>query len=390
LTEDNLLALRIGTSALSHCLQALDIAPQDSSYELIESAVEFLERTDPNDLHDAARISFITGIQMLISCSLIHCESPWAARIILRLMEADLSPKYLGLFLTLFALSRNDHLGWVAPPPLDPVARATRAIDAVTFYIPILDQMDDETADTLIDFGLLELLAGSSSYNLLDRDFEQIRAMFLWIANDQGAQIHTLPEKFDIRRHAMDIISTELKTGDGQQVVFRSGVSVAAYLTALHRSYNIGIGNPPERVYAFVVECFFRAPSVFLEDCWGLMGDFPLPTLSEDLAQAIDDREILRLLLGALDSQAVDHKVFAISQLAVLIKLVTNNEKGTSITKKWAAIIVEVFQYEEICRPLDHLKQIGRGLAFEFSSIYQRDQQWAYYDYCNRVLEYVC
>ncbi|CAE6404181.1 unnamed protein product [Rhizoctonia solani] len=327
LTEDNLLALQIGTSALSHCLQALDIAPQGSSYELIESAVEFLERTDPNDLHDAARLSFITGIQMLISCSLIHCESPSAARFILRLMEADLSPKYLGLFLTLFALSRNDYLGWIVPAPLDSVARATRAIDAVTFYIPILDQIDDETADTLIDFGLLELLAGSSSYNLLDRDFEQIRAMFLWIARDQGAQIHTLPEKFDIRHHAMDIISAELKTVDGQQAVFRSGASVSAYLTALRQSYNIDIGNPPERIYAFVVECFFRAPSVFLEDCWGLMGDFPLPVLSEDLAHVIDDREILRLLLGALDSQTVDQKIFAVSQLAVLIKLVTSNEK---------------------------------------------------------------
>ncbi|CAE6499925.1 unnamed protein product [Rhizoctonia solani] len=388
-TEDNLLALQIGSSALSHCLQTLDAGPQNESYELINSAVEFLERTDPIELHDAARLSFITGTQMLISFSIIYCEPPLAARFVLRLMEADLSPKYLGVFLTLFALSRNDFLGWIYPAPLDSVARATRAIDAVTFYTPILDQMDDETADTLIDFGLLELLAGSSSYNLSDSDFEQIRTIFLWIARDQGAQIHTLPEKFDIRRHAMDIISTELKTVGGQQVIFRSDASVSAYLTALRQSYNIAIGDPPAHIYVFVVECFFRAPSVFLEDCWALMGDFPLPFLSKDLAHAIDDREILRLLLGALDSQIGDQKIFAISQLALLIKLVTSEEKGGKIEKEWKAIMAEAFQYEEICRPLEELRRIGEGLARAFRDIYEEDQQWSYYEYCNRVLGYI-
>ncbi|KAG8731584.1 hypothetical protein FRC11_003457 [Ceratobasidium sp. 423] len=388
-TEDNLLALQIGTSAVSHCLQALDTGPQTESYELINSAVEFLEKTDPNELHDAARLSFITGIQMLISFSIIYCELPLAARFILRLMEADLSPKYLGVFLALFALSRNDHLGWSFPAPLDSVARATRAIEAVAHYTPILDQMDDETADTLIDFGLLELLASSSSYNLADRDFEQIRTIFLWVARDQGAQIHTLPEKFDIRRHAMDIISTELNTVGGQQAIFRSDASVSAYLTALRQSYNITIGDPPEHIYVFVVECFFRAPSVFLEDCWGLMGDFPLPFLSEDLAHAIDDREILRLLLGALDSQAGDQRIFAISQLALLIKLVTSDGKGGTLAKEWKAIIAEAFQYEEICKPLEQLRRIGEGLSGAFRDIYEEDQQWSYYEYCNRLIGYI-
>ncbi|EUC55183.1 transmembrane protein, putative, partial [Rhizoctonia solani AG-3 Rhs1AP] len=372
LTEDNLLALQIGTSAFSYCLQVLDIAPQNRSYELIDWAVELLEKTDPIELHDAARISFITGTQMLIACSLIHCESPLAARFVLRLMEADLSPKYLGVFLTLFALSRNDYLGWIVPAPLDSVARATRAIDAVAYYTPILDQLDDETADTLIDFGLLELLSGSSSYNLLDRDFEQIRAMFIWVARDQGAQIHTLPTKFDIRRHAMNIISTELETLDGQQA-----------------SYSIAIGSPPERIYGFVVESFFRAPSLFLEDCWALMGDFPIPILSQDLARAMDDREILRLLLGALDSQVPDQRVFAISQLALLIKLVTCDAKGGFIAKEWKAIIAETFRYEELCKPLEQLKRIGEGLVRAFRDIYEEDPQWSYYEYCSRVVDYV-
>ncbi|KAG8756281.1 hypothetical protein FRC11_005448, partial [Ceratobasidium sp. 423] len=378
-TEDNLLALQIGTSAVSHCLQALDTGPQTESYELINSAVEFLEKTDPNELHDAARLSFITGTQMLISFSIIYCEPPLAARFILRLMEADLSPKYLGVFLALFALSRNDHLGWSFPAPLDSVARATRAIEAVTHYTPILDQMDDETADTLIDFGLLELLASSSSYNLTDRDFEQIRTIFLWIARDQGAQIHTLPERFDIRGHAMAIISAELNTVGGQQAIFRSDASVSAYLTALRQSYNTTIGDPPEHIYVFVVECFFRAPSVFLEDCWGLMGDFPRPILSEVLAHAIDDREILRLLLGALDSQVGDQRIFAISQLALLIKLVTSYGKGGTLAKEWKAIIAEAFQYEEMCKPLEQLRRIGEGLAGAFRDIYEEDQQWSYY-----------
>ncbi|CAE6391015.1 unnamed protein product [Rhizoctonia solani] len=389
LTEDNLLALQIGTSAFSYCLQVLDIAPQNRSYELIDWAVELLEKTDPIELHDAARISFITGTQMLIACSLIHCESPLAARFVLRLMEADLSPKYLGVFLTLFALSRNDYLGWIVPAPLDSVARATRAIDAVAYYTPILDQLDDETADTLIDFGLLELLSGSSSYNLLDRDFEQIRAMFIWVARDQGAQIHTLPTKFDIRRHAMNIISTELETLDGQQAVFKSDASVVAYLTALRQSYSIAIGSPPERIYGFVVESFFRAPSLFLEDCWALMGDFPIPILSQDLARAMDDREILRLLLGALDSQVPDQRVFAISQLALLIKLVTCDAKGGFIAKEWKAIIAETFRYEELCKPLEQLKRIGEGLVHAFRDIYEEDPQWSYYEYCSRVVDYV-
>ncbi|KAL5637733.1 hypothetical protein ACGC1H_002109 [Rhizoctonia solani] len=389
LTEDNLLALQIGTSAFSYCLQVLDIAPQNRSYELIDSAVELLEKTDPNELHNAARISFITGTQMLIACSLIHCESPLAARLILRLMEADLSPKYLGVFLTLFALSRNDYLGWIVPAPLDSVARATRAIDAVAYYTPILDQLDDETADTLIDFGLLELLSGSSSYNLLDRDFEQIRAMFIWVARDQGAQIHTLPEKFDIRRHAMNIISTELETLDGQQAVFKSDASVVAYLTALRQSYSTDIGSPPERIYGFVVESFFRAPSLFLEDCWGLMGDFPIPILSEGLAHVMDDREILRLLLGALDSQIPDQRIFALSQLALLIKLVTGDAKGGLIAKGWKVIIAETFRYEELCKPLEQLERIGKGLVRAFRDIYEEDQQWSYYEYCSRVVDYV-
>ncbi|KAJ1302240.1 hypothetical protein OPQ81_001061 [Rhizoctonia solani] len=388
-TEDNLLALQIGTSALSSSLQALDISPQNQNYELIHSAVEFLEKTDPNELHNAARLSFITGTQMLITCSLIHCEPPLAARYILRLMEADLSPKYLGVFLALFALSRNDHLGWIVPGPLDSVARATRAIDAVAFYTPIIDQIDDETADTLIDFGLIELLSGSSTYNLLDRDFEQIRAMFLWVARDQGAQIHTLPQKFDIRRHTMDTICAELETVGGQQTIFRSDASVVAYLTALRQSYSITIGCPPEPIYMFVVESFFRAPSIFLEDCWALMGDFPLPVLSEELAQTVDDREILRLLLGALDSQIDDQRVFAISQLALLIKLATSDEKGGKIAKGWKGIIAEAFQYEEICKPLDELRRIGEGLARAFRDIYEEDQQWLYYEYCNRIVDYL-
>ncbi|CUA68268.1 putative ribonuclease C609,01 [Schizosaccharomyces pombe 972h-] [Rhizoctonia solani] len=389
LTEDNLLALQIGTSAFSYCLQVLDIALQNRSYELIESAVELLEKTDPSELHDAARISFITGTQMLISCSLTHCESPSAARFILRLMEADLSPKYLGVFLTLFALSRNDYLGWIVPAPLDAVARATRAIDAVAYYTPILDQLDDETADTLIDFGLLELLSGSSAYNLLDRDFEQIRAMFLWVARDQGAHIHTLPEKFDIRRHAMDMLALELSTPHGQQGIFKSEASVVAYLTALRQSYSIAIGNPPERVYGFVLECFFRAPSVFLEDCWGLMGDFAIPMLSDDLACVVDDREILRLLVGALDSQVPDQRVLALSQLALLIKLVTSDAKGGLITREWKTIIAEQFRYEELCKPLEDLKRIGQGLVRAFRDIYEEDPQWSSYEYCSRVMDYI-
>ncbi|CAE6506280.1 unnamed protein product [Rhizoctonia solani] len=389
LTEDNLLALQIGTSALSHCLQALDITPQIRSYELINSAVEFLEETDPDVLHGAARLSFITGTQMLISCSLIHCDPPKAARFVLRLMEADLSPKYLGVFLTLFALSRNDYLGWIVPAPLDVVARATRAIDAVNYYTPCLDKIDDETADTLIDFGLLELLSGASSYNLLDKDLEQIRTMFIWIARDQGAEIHTLPEKFDIRRHAMNIISAELWTADGQQVIFRSETSVVAYLTALRQSYSIAIGAPSESVYGFVLESFFRVSPVFLEDCWTLMGDFPIPTLSDELADVIDDREILRLLLGALDSQHGDQRVLAISQLALLIKLITSDEKGGALAKGWKGIIAEVFQYEEICKPIEYLKRIGEGLAVAFKNIYEENQQWSYYEYCNRVFDYI-
>ncbi|KDN46085.1 hypothetical protein RSAG8_04592, partial [Rhizoctonia solani AG-8 WAC10335] len=213
--------------------------------------------------------------------------------------------------------------------------------------------------------------------------------MFLWVARDQGAQIHTLPEKFDIRRHAMNIISTELETPDGQQAIFRSDASVVAYLTALRQSYNIDIGNPPERIYGFVVESFFRAPSIFLEDCWALMGDFPIPILSKALAGVIDDREILRLLLGALDSQVPDQRVFALSQLALLIKLVTSNTKGGRIAEEWKAMIAETFRYEELCKPLEQLKRIGEGLVREFRDICEEDQQWSYYEYCNRVLDYI-
>ncbi|KDN43695.1 hypothetical protein RSAG8_05885, partial [Rhizoctonia solani AG-8 WAC10335] len=253
-------------------------------------------------------------------------------------MEADLDPKYLGIFLMIFALSRNDHPGWVVLPSLDPVARAARAIDVATFYLQKLDQInnndefddedaDDENADTLIDFGLLGLLSDPGSYDLLEEDFKQIRAMFIWVAHDPGTQIYTLPERFDIRRHAMAVISAKLRSIDGQQAIFKSDASVSTYLTALRQSYNREIGNPTEQVYVFVIECFFRAPSMFLEDCWALMADFPLPILTDELAKTIKDREILRLLLGALRFPAGDQQVFAIAQLALLIKLATFNTK---------------------------------------------------------------
>ncbi|CUA68276.1 Anaphase-promoting complex subunit 2 [Saccharomyces cerevisiae S288c] [Rhizoctonia solani] len=398
LTEDNLLALQIGTSAPSHCLRAWYIDPKNHTYELINTAVEFIEKNglkDPTKLHNAARLSFVTGIQMLISCSLIHCDSSRAARFIFRIMEADIDSKHLGIFLAIFSLSRNDYPGWIIPS-LDPVARATRAIDAAAFYIQKLDQInsnedsddedaDDEKADTLIDFGLLGLLSDPGSYDLLDDDFKQIRAMFIWVAHDPGTHIYTLPEGFDVRHHAMQVVSAKLKSIDGQQAIFKSDASVSTYLTALRQSYNREIGSPTEQVYVFVMECFFRAPSMFLEDCWALMADFPLPTLTDELAKTIKDRDILRLLLGALRSPAGDQQIFAAAQLALLIKLAVGC--GKDLADNWKDILGAALQHETTSQPLEELRTFGEELGQMFRTIYEGDEQWSYYEYCSYIME---
>ncbi|EUC59423.1 transmembrane protein, putative [Rhizoctonia solani AG-3 Rhs1AP] len=350
-TRDNIRALWIGRTAASHCLKSLDQGVQPQTEELYDSAIDLLERYRSRDVYlNPQEVQFLmTGIAMLLYFLLVDCTPDAGAQYVVELVrkadtaksnQEQLRLKYLSLPMVVYALSRHDYPVWPDTSSYHLRSRAQRAVDVVAYYVsqPTPSRLN-EVSSTMINLGLLELLADPDIYKLNDGDIKTISEAFDSSARE--APIYTLPSisNTDIYSRSLKgiikLISKEhhnLLDDDTQDVAI-------ACLTILNRIPVVQwtVNSSFEQVYAFVIECVLKIPpsgpeSYGQNTALDLMQKFhdrndlvraqnPMP----DLAQWLNRREIFTKLKEAAEMQATSNdpnfvtKLFATGQAWVLI-----------------------------------------------------------------------
>ncbi|KAB5590717.1 Ribonuclease [Ceratobasidium theobromae] len=258
-SANNLMALRIGSTTASHCLQTLSPGTQiqEQVVRLISSAVDLLEKHSRGEttLHPAAQLSLSTGTAMLLSCAVAHCDSPSAAQIALRLIpkQGRMKNEYLGLLLAAFAFSRAAHPDGTHSSPLGSAARAEQALNVIEHYGEQVESHGGNDARTMITLGLLELLSQSDHYKLDDEVIKRIGSELtpLWIPPSHN--IHALPPRFDIRQHAIDVLipSTTYNIPTNE-------VTADVYISILNR---MPFDIPNGKIYTFVAAYIYQQPT---------------------------------------------------------------------------------------------------------------------------------
>ncbi|CAE6357673.1 unnamed protein product [Rhizoctonia solani] len=325
-STDNLEALRIGTEATSHCLQSLvGGAPRQLS-EPLQNAMVLLEAHCRGNVwvHRPAMDYLIVGIAVLLSRSAAESDPQIIAGIVMRLLRMpDLTKDYLltekgskvpqrprftegdlGLLLTVFALCRSSYSGWDRSDAASSASRTEQAIEAIIHYAytPTRRRLDNENVhNTMIDFGLLELLSDPVGYQLTKADFETIRKTL--VTDPCKVSIHTLPEKFRLYPYAIEVVSRVLSLDNGNFELAGSSDAATAYLTVL--SYTSDPSSTPEPprgdVYAFIVECVYAQPQAS-ESPEAYEHNTALDLLERIHSHRVDGLSMLQLMSGLADS----------------------------------------------------------------------------------------
>lgn len=275
----------------------------------------------------------VVGAALSLSCLPAHHDPAEAGKQVLRLIpdQIQIKNRHLALLLMAFALTNSDCLGWAEGSfsPLSPMDRVERAIEAVAHYSPNIEELSEDAAMTMINFGLLELLFNPKFYALDPTDFKNINDAFLPLPNALTRHvIHTLSPDFDIRRYAMETITRNISLDESHDLISKDAPVAKGYLVALDCTYNLTIGAPTERVYAFVVECLCQfADSFTIDTALNLMHKFPVPDLSEALISTLNSRKIVQLLITTRGSENENQKFVACGLLALLAKLTYRSAK---------------------------------------------------------------
>ncbi|EUC58672.1 transmembrane protein, putative [Rhizoctonia solani AG-3 Rhs1AP] len=209
----NVRALRAATRALAESLWVRDRGvdnPSDqlSALEDITNQLELYER-DPSTLHPASGLAVVVGAATLYACIPSNKNSDAAVRYVLRALpeEARLPNRYLGMILAPFALSRPESSNQQRRNALAEINQVLTAVETIIFYLPVLSTLDDNTATSMIEFGLAHLLHNSIAYNLSAQDLERIHTAFTRLSNNDIVLIEGLPPGFSIRQYALDSVA---------------------------------------------------------------------------------------------------------------------------------------------------------------------------------------
>ncbi|KEP53909.1 putative transmembrane protein [Rhizoctonia solani 123E] len=340
-TPDNILALRIGSTAASHCLRTLQHGVQWQTQELFDSAIELLEgyRNHTAHLHDREIPYLMIGTAMLLSSLLVQCPVDFGARYAMRLLrtadragdkQKQLRLEYLGLPLLVYALSRHDYPGWTHPAPLSPTSRAERSIEVITYYVWNPQKLN-KASSFMINLALLELLSNSVEYKLDDADIVTISGAFGSVVDGDQTHIHTFPTGSPHDSFSRSVKSMEkvvLNERDGP--LNKDAVTIAC-LTVLNRTGmdQSAADAPLGDVYAFVIECVLNLP-VSGPEAYGqstaldLLQKFHDPdhperrqNLIPNLAQSLDKRGVFAKLKQATEVTATaDNTNFTIKLFA--------------------------------------------------------------------------
>ncbi|KAF8682374.1 Fusaric acid resistance protein-like [Rhizoctonia solani] len=377
----NIEALRVGTAAAPHCLQSLVGEASLELPEPLEYALDLLEA----HCHGEKRVDqepmdyLVIGVAILLSRSAAESDSGCLGRVIMRLVRMSnltetyiwtresyrpyFSRGYLGLLLMVFALSRSDHPGWSYPAPLSSTSRTERALEAILHYAHTPERRRLGNADvhnSMIDFGLLELLSDPAGYQLTEADFQIISETF--VIDSHTFPIHTLPKAFRLYHHALEIVARMLMDED-VSVSASSNASTAYlvalyYVSVLHRS----LEPPPEIVYTFVIECVYLQPpnleslvsnastALDLLQCFHNHDTNHLLGLFQGIAEPLGKRGVLEKLreLSEIDDNRrnISLKLFGIGQTWLLVHLAL--ESGSADCEEWRTCWNSFTQNEDI------------------------------------------
>ncbi|CAE6470173.1 unnamed protein product [Rhizoctonia solani] len=348
-TPDNILALRIGSTAASHCLRTLQHGVQWQTQELFDSAIELLENYRDRTAHlNNREIEYLMiGTAMLLSSLLVQCPVDFGARYVMRLLQAadragekqkQLRLGYLGLPLLVYALSRHDYPGWTHPAPLSPTSRAERSIEVITYYVWNPKKLN-KSSSFMMNLALLELLSDPVAYNLNDADIVTISGAFSSVVDGDQTHIHTFPTSSPHDSFSRSVKSMEKVVLDERDGPLNKDAVTIACLTVLNRTEmdQSAADAPLGDVYAFVIECVLNLP-VSGPEAYGqktaldLMQRFHDPdhperrqNLIPNLAQSLDKRGVFAKLKQATELTATDDnanftiKLFATGQAWFLI-----------------------------------------------------------------------
>ncbi|EUC59432.1 transmembrane protein, putative [Rhizoctonia solani AG-3 Rhs1AP] len=366
-TPDNILALRIGITAASHCLQSLQHGIQYRTKELFDSAIELLEnyRNRTAHLNDREIEYLMTGTAMLLSSLLINCPPAAGARYVMRLLritgranfgQRKLHLEYLGLPLVVYALSRHDYSGWTQPPPLNPMSRAERAIEVIAYYTASALELSGVSL-VMVNLALVELLSNPKGYSLEDEDIGIISEAFDPMVHCASqTQIHTLPT--NPCRGRVTPTSRSMEKG----ILDRSREAVAgACLTVLNRTKtgHLTADTPLGQLYTLVIECVLGSSSlapnrgdnhVMLNVMKRLHNCFDQEqVLTSSLPQALNRRKIIAKLKDAAEINVPSNgirlvvKLFATGQAWFLINLAI--KPGHANHKDWIKCLMPFVAY---------------------------------------------
>ncbi|KAF8598464.1 hypothetical protein BDV93DRAFT_609819 [Ceratobasidium sp. AG-I] len=356
-TPPNLNALRIGSTAASHCLKMFNNKQSDPT--VIELATSLLEQhlQGDVDLHPAALLSLVKATEMLFSCGIPPAESHQLAHYPMRLVRT-LSARahsrkaayYLGIMLSAHALAQRDYPGWRLKSPLDRGSRAERAIEMIEYHASLTKKASKNATSALLLFGLLELLRYCEPDNVADVDYNMILStsvpLLRRLTSRWTEYVHTIPwpwSNYILEQQISDILALGMFPALGQPrvaAVAQNEGRVGAYLELLRARPP----NPPSvQIYAFVVESLCRVHESELKRiCSNLLMLFDVGALSEDgLVEVLRSRKILVLLLGtAVNAITRDPRtsLFAMSQLWQLTRRILLS--GSSLER---TVITEMF-----------------------------------------------
>ncbi|CUA73505.1 Protein translocase subunit SecA [Caulobacter crescentus NA1000] [Rhizoctonia solani] len=354
-TSDNIQALRIGSTAASHCLRILQHGLQFQTQELFDSAIDLLDnyRNGTAYLNEREIHYLMIGTAMLLSSLLIKCPADFGARYVMRLLriadragdgQRQLRLEYLSLPLVVYALSQHDYPGWTQPPPLSPTSRAERAIEVITHYAGNHDRMSRDSP-FMINLALLELISNPEEYNLDGGDIVAISEAFAPTTNGQ-TRIYTFPEHTLHDSFSSSVKSTDKVISNGRSGPLGKDAITIACLTVLNRTgMDQKVNDPPlGEVYAFVVECVltlsYSGPEAYGPNtALDLMEKFHdsahpgrIQNLMPNLAQSLDKRGTFARLRQATNLQATEEgsnfviKLFATGQAWFFIDLVIKSK----------------------------------------------------------------
>ncbi|EUC59420.1 transmembrane protein, putative [Rhizoctonia solani AG-3 Rhs1AP] len=401
-TYNSIQALSIGSTAASHCLRSLGNGVQAQTRQQYKSAIDLLERYRDREVHlNLQEVQFLmAGIAMLLSSLVVGCAPAAGAQYVMELIrkadtaknnQEQLRLKYLSLPMVVYALSRHDYPVWPDTSSYHLRSRAQRAIDVVAYYVsqPTPSKLN-EVSSTMINLGLLELLADPDIYKLNDGDIKTISEAFDSSARE--APIYTLPSisNTDIYTRSLKgiikLISKEQHTlldDDTKDVAI-------ACLTILNRIPVVQwTANPLfEQVYAFVIECVLKIPPSGSEsygqnaalDLMQKFHDHVQSRLTENftlgLAKSLDKRNVFMKLKEATEKQATSDdanftaNLFATGQASLFINLAIKS--GVADHEDWRRCLGSLVGNESLSE-FGALARRGESFAEQYRDAWSND-----------------